>query len=211
MLKGLVVGNGIGSEQYYPNRNEISYTVQQIDARFALQLDGYDVLIIPNGTDHVALYRERQTIRRFLEQGKVLLCCCGWFLDWVPGNRWIHDNSKPTRDMRHIGGRDPLGLLQNVDLAKLDTNEHDISGWWACGFIEPAAGADVVLHDTWGRAVIVSDSVSTPGLMILTASGPIGDSSAFGYSAGPIQRLYENFIQAVITRQQQSNAARILA
>lgn len=207
MLTGLVVSNGIGSEAYYPSRAEIEFTVHELDAKFQVDLLKYDVLVVPNGTDHVALYREREAIRNFLDQGKVLLCCCGWYLDWVPGNRWIHDNSQPTRDMRHFVGSDPLGLMQNVDIAKLDKNQHGISGWWACGFIEPAPNADVVLHDTWNRAIMVSDSHSTAGLMVLTASGPIGDSAAFGYNESPLQSIYENFLQAITGWQEKARKA----
>jgi len=194
MLKGLVVSNGIGAEAAYPSDSRIKYDVVATGDHFDLSLDGYDLFVAPNGTDHVALYRQRQAIADHLNRGGALLCCCGWFLDWVPGNRWIHDNSHPTREMRHCVGTDRQGLLRNVDLSHLDHNRHGISGWWACGYVEPATGADVLIQDPWGRAIVVLDTTSTPGTMLLTASGPLGDYSRYGVEAGPPQVLYDNFL-----------------
>lgn len=201
MLRGLVVSNGIGGETAYPSDRHIRFDVVPIGEAFDLSLAGYDLLVAPNGTDHVALYRQRHTIAASLDAGGALLCCCGWFLDWVPGNRWIHDNSHPTREMRHVVGVDRHGLLRGVDLSQLDHNRHGISGWWACGYIEPAAQADVLIRDTWGRAVVVLDAQTTRGTMLLTASGPLGDYSRYGVAAGPTQVLYDNFLNHLAARQ----------
>ena len=201
MKRALVISNGIGAERAFPNREDVCFEVAQVGPDFSVDLAGYDILIAPNGTDHVALYRMRQQIRNFLEAGNSLLCFCGWFLDWVPGNRWIHDNSKPTRDVRHFVGEDQLGLLDEVNLTALDHNRHGISGWWACGFIEPAPGATVLIKDTWDRALVVVDTVTTNGLMILTASGPLGDYSHRGRGTSPLSCLYDNVIRHCANRE----------
>jgi hypothetical protein len=192
-LRALVIANGIGSEEAYPAREGLSIDVAEVGPGFAPDLSGYDLLIAPNGTDHVALFRIRDDIRAFLDRGGSLFCFCGWFLDWIPGHRWIHDNSHPTREMRHHPGDDPSGLLCGVELKELDFNKHGISGWWACGYIEPAAGADVLVRDSWGRALVVSDETTTNGFLFLTASGPVGDYSRYGYT-GPLQILYDNIL-----------------
>lgn len=200
MIRGLVVSNGIGSEKAYRDRDDIRFDVAEIGPDFELRLEGYDLLIAPNGTDHVALYRHRRQIRDFLDAGNSLFCFCGWFLDWIPGNRWVHDNSKATRDVRHIRGSDPLGLLEGVDLAGIDHNRHGISGWWACGIIEAAPGANVLIRDPWNRALAVCDTITTPGLMFLTASGPVGDYSSLGYGESPLCQMYENGLRVVGNR-----------
>ncbi len=197
MLRGLVVSNGIGGEGAYPSNDRVQFDVVEIGGDRELSLEGYDLLVAPNGTDHVALYQQRQVIHEFLNAGGALLCCCGWFLDWVPGNRWVHDNSHPTFEVRHRVGVDRNGLLTDVDLGHLDRNEHGISGWWSCGYIKPAAGADVLIEDTWGRAIVVFDAQSTRGTMLLTASGPLGDYRRYGVEAGPTQILYDNYLNYV--------------
>ena len=92
-----------------------------------------------------------------------------------------------TRLRRH-------GFFTGVDLGKLNVNRHGIRGWWACGYIEPAPGAEVVLVDTWGRAIVVIDEVSTGGFQLLTASGPLGDYRRYGDTDDGLARVYRNFV-----------------
>jgi hypothetical protein len=66
--------------------------------------------------------------------------------------------------------------MNNVAVEELTFN-HGISGWWSCGYIKAAAGAEVILEDTWQRPIIVLDELSTNGTIILTASGPLGDGN----------------------------------
>lgn len=126
-----------------------------------------DLLVVPNGSDHVALWRARDAVRAHLDLGGGLFVEDGWFTDWVPNNRWVHDNTYPTRDVRYSVHNDRHGLFTGINLDAFNVQD-GISGWWACGFIEPSATADVVLVDTWNRPVVVVD-----GAMFLTASGPL--------------------------------------
>jgi len=202
MKRALVVSNGIGAEQAFPSTKEICFDVVQVVPSLALELAGYDLLVVPNGADHVAMFRNRVKVREFLDQGKALACFCGWFMDWIPGNRWIHDNEHPTKQVRHYKGDDPLGLLDGVDLGRLDHNEHGISGWWSCGYIQAATGANTLIYDTWGRSMVITDSVSTAGLMFLTASGPLGSYGRYYDATSPIARMYENFLNHICSANQ---------
>lgn len=197
MKRALVVSNGIGAELAYPSTSEICFDVVQVVPNLALNLDIYDLLVVPNGADHVAMFRNRDKVRDFLRQGKSLACFCGWFMDWIPGNRWIHDNSHPTKQMRHFKGADSLGLLSGVDLSRLDHNQHGISGWWSCGYIQSSQGAETLIYDTWGRSIVVIDQASTAGLMFLTASGPIGNYGRYVDESNPIGQIYDNFLKYV--------------
>lgn len=200
MKRVLVVSNGIGVESAFPNREDIEFDFVSTGRAFDPDLQAYDVFVAPNGTDHVALYSIRHKILDFLNSGKSVLCFCGWFLDWVPANRWVHDNSKLTRDVRHFVANDSNGFLKDVDLTQFDHDQHGISGWWSCGYIEPATEECVVLKDTWGRALVVADEVSTPGFLFLTASGPLGDYGGRGRGEHPISCLYDNLMQFIAKR-----------
>jgi hypothetical protein len=145
------------------------------------------------------MFRIRDQVREFLNAGKSLFCFCGWFMNWMPGHRWIHDNSKATRDVLHYTANDPHSLLSGVDLSRLDRNSHGISGWWACGYIEPASEETVLVKDTWGRALIIADDRTTRGFMLLTASGPVGAYSS-GSGDNPIAALYRNAMTFAIHR-----------
>jgi hypothetical protein len=176
-LKAVIISNGIeGLEQLYRSNEEIQYDIIEVEEQFNPNLDPYDILIAPNGTDHIALFRIKEKIHQFLAQGKTLFCFDGWFTNWVPGNRWVMDNTKKTIDVRYKIQEDPFGLSKHFSVEDL-TFSHGISGWWSCGYIEPAEKASVLIEDTWGRALVVIDDATTNGTMILSASGPLADVS----------------------------------
>ncbi len=203
-LNALIISNGIeGLTSLYKDSEEIVYGIVEVEKDFDPDLSGFDVLIVPNGSDHIAMYKIREKISAFLNEGKTLICVDGWFTNWVPGNRWIMDNTKKTIDTRYHIKDDPYGMAENFSAEDL-TFSHGISGWWSCGYIEPAQNATVFLEDTWGRALVVIDEQSTNGMMILTASGPAADLSYAttddGKSYAAIANLYKAFVKLASSR-----------
>jgi hypothetical protein len=207
MLQALVISNGIaGLESYFRSNDRVHYHFAHVAKNFRPVLSDYDLLVVPNGSDHVAMGRLKDEVRAFLEAGKVLFCFDGWFTDWVPGNQWVMDNTKKTIDVRYRLGTDRYKLFHNVSVESL-IYSHGISGWWACGYIEANPAADVLLFDTWNRPVMVLDQVSTAGIMVLTASGPLIDASPGNEEkeSGPwpaLHRLYQNLIGLIIDQKQ---------
>jgi hypothetical protein len=201
-LKGLIIDNGIGSGRGYPDQDEIVFDRVTTSRNFRPDLSRYDLLIVPNGADHVAMFRIRDQVREMLAAGKAVFCFCGWFTDWIPGHRWVHDNSHPTKEMRHFPGSDPQGLMKGFEPAFLDHNQHGISGWWACGYIESDDPETVLVRDTWGRGVVIADGITTNGFLFLTASGPVGDYSSYP-AWSPLAILYKNMLKHVIDRANQ--------
>lgn len=198
MIKAIVVDNGIvGLRPCFQSNEKIQYDWALLDGKNQADFSAYDLLIVPNGSDQVALSRMCGAIHTFLEAGKTLFCFDGWFLDWLPGNQWLMDNSKKTIDIRYYIQADPYRFFEGVDLnAFIFSN--GISGWWACGYIDAAPGATVILQDTWQRPIMVLDEVTTKGKMFLTASGPLGDSSYAttddGASMDHLARLYHRVL-----------------
>jgi hypothetical protein len=201
MLNAVVVDNGIRDlKQSFPIDPRVSYRF--IDTRKALFLENQavDLLIVPNGSDHVALSRGRDSIYQFLNNGGALFCFDGWFTDWIPGNQWVMDNSKPTREIRYTVTSDRHNLLRDISLDEF-IFRNGISGWWACGYIASAPKAEVLLADTWQRPVVVLDEQTTSGLLFLTASGPLPMPYFGSDTFGPNQ-LYSRMLNHVIQRRQ---------
>lgn len=186
MLRGRYLDNGIhGLEGVFPSDERVRFeAVPASSAR--LGLDEADLFVVPNGSDHLAMARHADEVAAFLDRGGTLFCFDGWFTDWIPGNRWIYDVSKPTAEVRYRVETDTHDLMRGVALDDLQFM-YGISGWWACGYIEPGAEAGVLLRDTWDRAVVVVDEKTTGGRMLLTASGPLGCYGDNGLTA-----LYRN-------------------
>ena len=210
-IPAAIAGGGPHPDGPQPDGPGIDYTVATTGPGFDPDLSGIDLLIVPNGSDHVALGRIAPKIRDFLDCGGTLFCFDGWITPWIPGHRWVMDSTRRTADIRYRP-RDVLpGVLDGVDIDELIFRQ-GVSGWWACGWIDPAPGSTVVLEDGWGRAIVVVDSVSTPGMIVLTASGPLGPGRApqdempeDAEGAGrphATTRLYDNLIALARTRAQ---------
>jgi hypothetical protein len=199
MLQVLLISNGLqGLEKYYVSNELVHYTTCLITKEFAPDLTPYDLLVVPNGSDHVAMLKIKDKVQAFLDEGKALMCCDGFFTAWVPGNQWVMDNSRRTQDVRYLPGPDLHGLLRGLDLDQLNFS-HGMSGWWSCGYLEAAPGAHVLLADTWQRPIVVLDEVSTRGRMLLTASGPLADVTYAGKSDTALVGLYRNFLRLLST------------
>ena len=199
MLQALLISNGLqGLDKYYVSNELVHYTTCLITKDFDPDLMPYDLLVVPNGSDHVAMLKIKDKVRTFLDAGRALVCCDGFFTAWVPGNQWRMDNSRRTMDVRYRPGPDPHGLLKGLDIDQLNFS-HGMSGWWSCGYLDAAPGADVLLADTWQRPIVVLDEVSTNGRMLLTASGPLADVTYAGQSDTALVALYRNFLRLIST------------
>ncbi len=197
MIQAVVIDNDtFGTRESFRDSERIQYQFANTGPGFAPDLSQADLLIVPNGSDHLAMLAIRAQVHDFLQRGGTLFCFCGWFTDWVPGNRWLHDISQPTSAIRYQIHEDRHGLLQDINLDEFIFN-HGISGWWACGYIEAAPGAQVLLADTWQRPVIVVDESSMPGRMVLTASGPVSEGFGYAQKNIGIARFYDNLLRFV--------------
>ena len=199
MLNIVVIHNGIHElELMFQPTAEASYTFVRtgpgFPERLAATLATADALLVPNGSDHVAMLDASNVVVEFLQAGKTLFCFDGWFTAWIPGNHWQMDNSRRTIEIRYQIGTDQHNILDGVAIDELIFN-HGVSGWWACGFITPAANAEVLLTDTWGRAMVVLDEATTPGRMILTSSGPLADFRYDGSNSNALSHLYRNLLE----------------
>ncbi|QJW92218.1 hypothetical protein HNV11_04485 [Spirosoma taeanense] len=202
MLNALIISNNIvGLTDYYVSNDRVCYTIAPVTKAFDPDLMPYDILVVPNGSDHVAMLKIKDKVRAFLDAGKAVVCSDGWFTNWVPGNQWVMDNTKPTIEIRYFINTDRHRLFEGVRLDEL-TFSHGMSGWWSCGYIEAADGADVVVEDTWQRPIVVLDEVSTGGTIFLTASGPMADVTYSGEQDVALVKLYRNFLQLVAQKKE---------
>lgn len=205
MLKALVIHNHIeGLTPLFQSQEKVRYDFAYTTADFDPDLTPYDLLIVPCGSDQIAMLKIKEKVKAFLEAGQTLFCFDGWFTDWIPGSQWVMDNTRKTIDIRYFLRSDRHQLLKDVALDSLIFS-NGISGWWACGYIEAAPEAEVLLEDTWQRPIMVLDETTTPGKIILTASGPLSDKTYAttddAKSEQDIARLYQNLIDFVLTSQ----------
>lgn len=201
MLKAIVINSGThDSEKAFISNEKVEYTHFYVDENFNPELAGFDLLITGNPTDHIALFKIKDKIYDFLQNGKALFCFSGWYLDYIPGNRWVMERDIKSIDIRYFKGKDQYGLLNNVNIDEL-IFQNGISGWWACGHIEASEKVDVILHDTLKRPIMILDEETTPGIIICTASGPLSDRVRDEErKSNAVVQLYQNLIDFIIKK-----------
>jgi len=202
MIEAAVISNGLqGVHAYFISNHRVRYHFLEVDEHFNPDLAPYELLVVPNGCDHIAMAKIKDSVKHFLDAGKSLFCMDGWFTDWVPGNQWVMDNSKKSIDVRYTLCTDRHNLFNDINIDSFIFS-HGISGWWSCGYIIPAPHADVILKDTWNRAIIVLDETTTNGVMFLTASAPLGDTAGQATddrnSMKDLVKLYQQLLDLII-------------
>lgn len=204
-LNAALIDSGVtGGVSYFGESPRVRYRVERITADWQPTFANDDLLIVPNGANHVALYEARHAIADFLQRGGVLFCFCGYFTPWLPGSVWTHDNRVALRDLEYEIVHDPLGLMRGVSAAALCCNPHGIRGGWACGEILADHADAVVLRDNFGRTLMIADRHSTHGLIVTTASGPLGDPDPSAPASATTQ-LFRNLIDAAHTHRESLN------
>lgn len=105
MLNVALIDSGVyGTTQYFAETPEVRYRIERIRDRWQPDFSADDLVVVPNGANHVALYEARGAIRTFLDGGGTLACFCGFFTPWIPGNQWVHDNRQPLRPCAIVHG-----------------------------------------------------------------------------------------------------------
>ena len=65
-IKAAVVSNGIeGLQNYFISSAIIHYTFLEITKDFNPNLDDYNVLVVPNGSDHIAMNKIKNKVAAF--------------------------------------------------------------------------------------------------------------------------------------------------
>ena len=194
-----VLDNGIGyiPEAYGPERlaGHAVTIIPSLEFGSA-NLNDYDIFIAPNGTDHEALYRNRHIVRAFLDNGGALLCFCGWHRDWIPGSRWRMQMNISLRTYEITFPDPDHPLLKGVRIEEVNINNGK-RGFWTCGHIEAAEGAEVLMVNNLNEPVMIADRKTTPGLIIATASGPLPGFSddAEGERPHSFDILFDNILR----------------
>jgi len=151
VINALVVSNGIaGLDAFYVDDDLVRYQFRPTTRDFTLDLRDTDLLIVPNGSDHVAMLKARDQVGEFVRSGGSLMCTDGWFTDWIPGHRWVMENSRPTKEVRYFVQRNDETIVDDEILHALIWH-HGISGWWACGYIQSDDPVITMICDTWDR------------------------------------------------------------
>jgi hypothetical protein len=123
------------------------------------------LLTVPRHTDQEALWRARARVLAFLQAGGVVASFVEHYRPWLPGARYRHTDHRLTRYTVHRAARhpifDPVGDRELYEF-------RGVVGWFAQGYLEPRAEAEVLLRDPDDEALAYVDRASTPGTIFAT-------------------------------------------
>lgn len=137
------------------------------------RLEGVETLLVPCRTNPARLAPRRPVLERFLARGGTLVAMGETFPDlWLPG---IAFHPVPTNWWWWLAPEADLGvrLLRPEHPLLRGLSKADVC-WHLHGWFDPPPGADVLLADREGRALLFVDSVNYGhGRLIATTLDPL--------------------------------------
>ena len=141
------------------------------EALDAAALDGVDTLVVPCRTNPERLKPVFPVMRDFLARGGTLVAMGETFQDeWIPGVVFHPEDTnfwwwlEPGADLGVIIATPAHPLL--AGMGKADVTWH-LHGWY-----EPPAGAETLLADADGHALLYVDRTSFGGRLVVTSLDP---------------------------------------
>lgn len=143
-----------------------------------VDLNRYDLLVVPRSTDGEVLRARRYQIARFLDHGGVLLAFGELWADWFPGCRWEEECAEDVWEPVIVADHPLVAGYQPHDL-----HWHPARERWCChGHLRAPAGAEVLVQNARGDAWLYVDRATTNGV-IVASSNLDPDTHAFHGSA----------------------------
>ena len=129
-------------------------------------LSNYNILLITYFVDQEYLYKHKQIIEDFLNEGKVVIFCGHLFRQWLPGcSLFMPKKINGYKDyfVQTIPG---APLFDGVDIEELVVNK-GVAGFFARGYYYAPEKAEVCLTFTDGKVISYIDRHTTNGTIIV--------------------------------------------
>ena len=153
-------------------------------------LSNYNVLLIDYFADQEYLYKHKEIIKNFLNEGKIVIFCGHLFRNWLPGCSLFMPkrlNSHKDYLVQAIPGSP---LFNGVEVNDMVYTK-GVAGFFARGFYYAPENAEVCLTFTDGKVISYIDRHTTNGTIIVHAG-----RSILGYknSQNTMKKLTEQAI-----------------
>ncbi len=135
-------------------------------------LSNYNVLLITYFVDQEYLYKHKQIIEDFLNEGKVVVFCGHLFRQWLPGcSLFMPKKLNNYKDylVKTVAGSP---LFDGVEIEDMVFNK-GVAGFFARGYYYAPENAEVCLTFTDGKVISYIDRNTTNGTIIVHAGRSI--------------------------------------
>lgn len=185
MIRQAVISGGVAYHHGLIQPGEILSDFETIDLGdlASVDLNQYDLVLVPRSTDGDILRARRYQFARFLDRGGVLIAFGESWSGWLPGSRWepecAEDVIEPvvTSDHPLVAGSSPADLHWHPPLES-----------WCChGHFVAPEGAEVLVRNQRGDAWLYIDRASTNGVIVASSNL---DPDTHTYHGSPRARAF---------------------
>jgi len=129
-------------------------------------LSNYNILMITYFVDQEYLYKHKQIIENFLNQGKVVVFCGHLFRQWLPGCSLFMPKKLNTYKDYLVQTIPGASLFDGVEVDDMVFNK-GVAGFFARGYYYAPENAEVCLTFTDGKVISYIDRHTTNGTIIV--------------------------------------------
>ena len=131
-------------------------------------LSNYNVLLITYFVDQEYLYKHKDIIENFLNEGKVVMFCGHLFRKWLPGCSLFMPQKINTYKDYFLKVVEGASLFNGVDPNDMIFNK-GVAGFFARGYYYPPEKAEICLTFENGKVISYIDRNTTNGTIIVHA------------------------------------------
>ncbi|MDV4151816.1 hypothetical protein R0131_13390 [Clostridium sp. AL.422] len=135
-------------------------------------LSNYNVLLIDYFADQEYLYKHKDIIENFLNDGKVIVFCGHLFRKWLPGCSLFMPKKLNNYKDYLVETVPGSPLFDGVEIEDMVFNK-GVAGFFARGYYYPPEKAEVYLTFTDGKVISYIDRNTTNGTIIVHAGRSI--------------------------------------
>ena len=129
-------------------------------------LSNYNILMITYFVDQEYLYKHKQIIENFLNEGKVVVFCGHLFRQWLPGCSLFMPKKLNTYKDYLVQTIPGASLFEGVEVDDMVFNK-GVAGFFARGYYYAPENAEVCLTFTDGKVISYIDRHTTNGTIIV--------------------------------------------
>ncbi len=168
MTRGAFISNGVAYHHglVQPGQPLENLEVIELGRLAQVDLNVYDLVVVPRSADGEALRARRHQFARFLDNGGVLIALGELWTNWFPGCQWEEecheDILEPVVESDH-----PIVAGYSAQ----DLHWHPAKDRWCChGHLAAPSGAEILVRNARGDAWLYVDRVTTNGVIVASSN-----------------------------------------
>ncbi len=167
-MREAFISNGVAYHHgiVQPGEPLEDFEIIDLDHLADVNLNAYDLVIVPRSSDGDALRARRHQFARYLDHGGILVAFGELWANWFPGCQWSEECAEDILE--------PLIAQEHPIVDGFDSSTlhwHPARDRWCChGHITAPNGAEVLVRNQRGDPWLYIDRVTTNGVIVASTN-----------------------------------------